>query len=902
MASSSSQFESKVGVQFEEDVIPRWKEICANDPHPPILGNDVDRNAYLALMGHHTHDEKLAAICKGVTRKVSGVSINRSDGFGLDGIRWVSETHLRALETKKNPTVSNFSGQFKMQLKSMELTQRKVEYEVMVPTGVSVTDALCIDLNIVAVHHHSIDESIEKVRRRDQTDSRTAENTDDNTSTSKFIDDIPYQVAVKDAALDAMKFGKRLMKFEIPTNSGKSYMIGMILRSTPPQIRLQIVLTPHVRLCKELADKIRNVVKNQKVIELHQYQKHDRSIKEACVNEVLNALDDRERGVPIVVSTNTTFHNVLYDVLRQRTDVPSLIIIDEAFAFPFNNKFADDIDTIKHIQWMLFSATLPENLEDLSGRKVQETIVESPLTYSISYIDSVRHGCSLPVHFYVLDTTLPFLEGAMHFAVAKNKKKIMVFSPSQAKVIDAETQMSAVLSEYNLSFKIFNVISSESNSRKYMEAFQKEDTSNDIEIFNACQIGRFGIDNHLVDLVVPNFDPSDFSKIGAAAQINQMGSRVRFETWRDEAPFCCPDRILDNIVAFTTKYDPNEEYTRVSFQSSDPKIFFATRALAQRDVDDDASAIRYRRYKSDRNDSIAKKSSLLSSQEVFETRVRALLETNPCDAPANDDIMIIGPPEEDTSKVHIGHLKMQIKTAYHSEGHFHVDASLRADIENCKWLMRYIDCDNTRLVENTTCVARDAEYKTKLALLEHEPIVAADVIAVTEKIMLPNGSGLRSANSKVLILLDGTGKIHIKRKLRSDTDTVVIPGLADMRLSHDLYPIRDAIREACSKKNGGDRDNGGYSSSFSKIIIYQHYRMSHSACVKIYDCKMEHVSKVKHENLLQRVAEEKKRNKERKQPQRHVKKRKGSEETNASHSITQFFETSGRTEMVIREG
>lgn len=823
-ATCTHGIEAEAGTQFEIDSRPTWENVCANDPFPVLLPPHLDRRAYLTVIGCRTYQEHLSAIRDGTGRGDSLKSIAN----GLDAVRFPSETDVHAGETKSNPKSANFHGQRSLQIESMKRTGKLVKYELMVPTHKEVSESLKEELGVVQVHKHPLEPSIAKVRQRKEFEAATPRAND---GTTKAVEHRPYQFHARDAGLDAVKRGERVIKIQIPTNMGKSYIIGMISRSAPRRIGLVVVLTAHVRLCGELKKKIEAVVPpSQPVISLNMEQTYASSIESAVYSEVTRKLEDRSSTLPIIVTTYHSFRNLLRDLIRRYADIPSLVIVDEAFAYTFDDEFVDDLEDMKHVQWMLFSATLPVNVKSTRAR---QAIVDLPMTYEILHSDSIRMGCSLPVHFHILDSTLPFITGAVHHLVAMGKRKVMVFSPSSEKSLEAHREMEATLRGYNLNASILDVLSNdETKKRKHLEAFGRLRHQDDIQIMNAIFIGRFGMDHPEVDAVVVNFRPSDANKLGAIQLLHQMAARVRVESKCAAADLLMPD-LTDFVLDYQTEYDPPNEFTKVSYVSSDPEVFFCSEALRTRSSDARASALRYERHRSER---LAERAKALTKQDKFEARVRAVLAQYPTIGPKSDALVTLA-----EGNVKVGTIKIHVKDAKLKRNMFHISDSLQAEIEECDWMREYLKCDNTRATPNSTCESWTPEYDVGRATLDAVPFSVDKVLRLAEMFM-KDGSGLKDVKRDIPILLGGTGVITFPRE-DGRKESVEIPGLADMKLSDNLYAIRAAIKAASSAERGGDTGHSNMHAAFGKIIIYQHYQMGHSACQGKYAAIREAVAK-----------------------------------------------------------
>lgn len=825
-ATCTSGIEAEAGTQFETDSRSTWESVCANDPFPVLLPPYLDRRAYLTVIGCRTYQEHLSAIQDGVGRGDSLKSIAN----GLDAVRFPSETVVHAGETKSNPTSANLHGQRSLQLESMKRTGKLVEYELMVPTHKTVSEGLQEELNIVQVHKHPLEPSIAKVRQRKEMEARTARESD---GTAAAFEDRPYQRETRDAALSALNRGDRVMKFQIPTNMGKSYIIGMIARDAPRKIALQIAITPHIRLCGELKHKIKAVVpSSQPVIELDMDQSYASSIESAVYSQVVQKLTDRSSILPIIVTTYATFRSTLRSLIREHADAPSLVFVDEAFAYTFDEPFADDLKDTEHVQWMLFSATLPVKIESVRAR---EAVVDAPMTYEIPHVDAIRMGRSLPVHFHLIDSALPFIQGAIHHLVAMGKKKVMVFSPSSSKALEAHREMEATLREYRLNASILDVISKEeTKKRKHLKAFGQAAHRYDVQIMNAILIGRFGMDHPEVDAVVVNFRPSDANKLDAVQQLHQMAARVRVESGCPSAEVLMPE-LADFVIDYQTKYDPQDEFTRVSYVSSDPEVFFCTKALRTRESDTRVSALRHQQRRHERD---AERAAALTKQDAFEARVRALLAQYRTIAPKQCAIVALAAAE---GSVKASSIKTCLKDAKLKRNTFYVSESLQREIDECDWMREYLACDNTRATPNSTCENWTPEYDAGRATLDAVPFPVDEVLRLAETFM-KDGSGLKDVKRDIPILLGGTGVITFPRE-DGRKESVNIPGLADMKLSDNLYTIRAAIKAAGSAERGGDTGHSNMHAAFGKIIIYQHYQMGHSACQGKYAAIREAVAK-----------------------------------------------------------
>ena len=814
MTESDVAYASRKGRIFEEACRPRLRELFKDDPRPPIFHPHITRNHQLLALGFSSLHSKQVAVREGITRLGGPI------GTGFDGIRYPPHPVKHMLiEVKLNPN-PNIEGQLKVTAEALRITGRRPVYVFVIPEGTTLAATVMKHLCVAEVYTMPVpDVARQEAPRR--------------ALRPPFVPR-DYQVEASKAILAAIARGERIIQVNLPVNLGKSYLIALTMRSTPPSLMVehQVATTPLIRLSDELCDKIEHVMQRP-ANKFNMLQSKTKTVKEAIDSlAVTSASLAWGESMPIMVTTNTSFAQLANEFLKGR-DAKGVVYVDEAHKWSFTH-FAEDFATMTNLTWVFLSGTLPTKLPADAAALLEA----HPPVYTFPYLEALRRGFNLPLHFHLFQPTVahPFGVSVAHWLVSRNKKKVVVFSPNDTKAHDIEGHLGAIFSQYNLKHRIHHITHTNSNRGVELELFASDNsTTLDIEVMSAVYIGRFGLDNALVDAIVCNFHEATATKIDDADIVNQIGARVRVSGGRTFADVATPSSLFGHVAGYVQKYDPSFEYTRLTYESPHPYEIFA------RDDFDSAQtqARDVRRFRYEWRALLHRSAdgkTKIHDQSEFESCVKALLEAYPTNGPHSDDTVDV--TFDHPALGAVAHpikaslIKTHLKHACRDEG-FHVSGELRAAVEECAWVRAFVACNRKRAMSNTTCPRWTEEYAAGLQSLPEEPLRSADVAFFADKLMVTDSASTKVVAKFLAMILHNRGNVVIKRT-DGTNETVAIPGLQHPRLNHDMYPILAAIKHACKPSQGGDRGNGGLSQAMGKLIIYQHYRMNHSLYQELF--------------------------------------------------------------------
>ena len=833
MVESDVAYASRKGRIFEETCRPRLRELFKDDPRPPIFHPHITRNHQLTALGFSSLDSKQVAVREGITRLGGPI------GTGFDGIRYPPPPGQHMLIEVKLNSNPNIEGQLKVTAEVLRITGRRPVYVFVIPEGTTLAATVMKHLCVAEVHTMPVPDvaRLEEPRR----------------SLRPAFVPRDYQEEASNAILTAIARGERIVQIRLPVNLGKSFLIALTMRRMPNSLSVehQVATTPLIRLSEELYDKIETVMQRSPK-KLNMLQSESKTIREAIDSLApTSASLAWGESMPIMVTTNTTFAHLANDFLKSRDEkgVKGVVYVDEAHKWAFD-RFAEDFAAMTNLTWVFLSGTLPTKLPADAAALLEA----HPPVYTFPYLEALRRGLNLPLHFHLFMSTVahPFGVSVAHWLVSRDKKKVVVFSPNTSKARDVEGQLGAIFSQYSLKYCIRHVTHTNSRRDVELELFARDNSSTlDIEVMSAVHIGRYGLDNALVDAIVCNFHEATATKIDDADIVNQIGARVRVGGERTFADVATPSSLFGHVAGYVQKYDPSFEYTRLTYESPHPDEIFA-----RDDFDSAQTQTRdVRRFRSEWRALLQRSAdgkTKIHNQSEFESCVKAMLQTYPTDGPHNDDTVHVAfdHPALGTGAVvrpiKTSLIKTHLKRACVGKKGFHVNGSIQAAVEECAWVRAFLACDRKREMSNTTCPRWTEEYAARLRGLPEEPLRSAEVTSFADQLMVTNSAGTKVIAKYLNMILHNGGNVSIKR-LDGTTDTVAIPGLEHLRLNHDMYPILNAIKDACNASQGGDRCGGGLSQAMGKLIIYQHYRMNHSLYQELFAERVASKSKRRNE-------------------------------------------------------
>ncbi len=319
---------------------------------------------------------------------------------------------------------------------------------------------------------------------------------------------------VQEKAIPILLTGKDLI-VRSKTGSGKTFAFLLpVMNSLTNEKKLQaLILTPTRELAQQIEEEARKLDRNLKTVTLY-----------GGVS-IMPQIDKLDRGAQIAIATPG---RVLDHISRDTIDFSSLryAVLDEADRM-LDMGFIDDVERIlaatpKTRQTMLFSATMPEKIEQLASRYMNkpETLMLQQDEVTVKKIRQQVLGVDRKQKLDVLFNLLK----------EKGSKKVMIFVNTK----DWAKRLGDIL--YRKRLKATSIHSGLSQQKRNFVI--KDFNSDRYTILVATDVASRGLHiedvTHVINYDVPR-NPKDYvHRIGRTGRAGKEGDAITFVTQVDE--------------------------------------------------------------------------------------------------------------------------------------------------------------------------------------------------------------------------------------------------------------------------------------------------------------------------------------------------------------------------------
>lgn len=807
---------SKYGKEFEIEAAKQLTDLWKDDAICPQFGNDIDHRVLAHLKYGEIHNEDaIKKLCKEVTsNNHSKEADNKTDNkisphMGTDGVRFTEEDngeiHPMPVEIKTN-NKDDFGGQKNVQLDRIIRGLSMLPYIVVLPTDKG-------DVGPATKRRVNIVETIRCTPPK-KTDSPEPPPVH-----------VSYSVAPLHSTLyeafqsECVENCKRLLlggsnpNITMPTNTGKTYVMGRTSELLKLHFTLQFIITPWSELSNEIYQKIKVNAPDAQLV--NQYQSANGSI--FCNLEHIV----REPSAPkIIVATHDTYRKVISPILRKNTFGKKVVIyIDESHLFTYDDNFYEIYErNDTSVQFVLVSATQP-----CIG--MRPSIDNAPECSRYTYADSVRDKINPPVNIHMFAD----IKQCIYYSILYGKRRIAIFNSMHVKGTESANKTAALINQICADFDNSGVlVFTEGNCSSCKDAkrmFKTPPLPNDkhrIIIMNNVQIGRCGIDIDTVDCVIVNHHLKHSKTIYAEDQLRQLIARAnRSVTNGSHADVFINDRNSETVARYMARYDPNGLYTCVQAHSEPSNYSFSSYIRTVPSFRDEFR----RNVKREMVTMIQNED--YCTQQMFEAQLDALVAHGT--KPLNCTRISINVMEVSIDSTVIK-MKEFVRSAVKMKANkvYEISEKSHKKIEKCEWLRRYIyDTESSERFEfyKNLTPEEEVKYQRGLGKLSDKPFDLEDVMSEVEKHHICKAKDGFSKKRRLLHeMLNGTGKIYFKKKSH-DGIRVEIPGLADMKQNTNIYGIFEAIKRENDTTHKGNNGHGKYNAAFGHFIMFQHVKM-----------------------------------------------------------------------------